>query len=61
MRKDELLQNYIETINSLKLRNEYLLKKLKVWYELLKLDGSNTKHQVIVDIESILKEVEMDG
>lgn len=40
-----------------KIKEDYdrLLKKLKLWYELLKIDGGNTKHQVVVDIESILK------
>lgn len=32
-------------------------QKLNQWKNLLKIDGGNTKHQVVVDIESILKEV----
>lgn len=31
-------------------------QKLNQWKNLLKIDGGNTKHQVVVDIESILKE-----
>ena len=30
------------------------MKKLTQWQALLKLDGINTKHQVLVDIEQIL-------
>ena len=34
---------------------EQIIKSIEKWYELLKLDGSNTKHQVVVDIEKMLE------
>lgn len=42
--------------------NEYELikKKLKQWHCLLGLDGGNTKHQVLVDIEQILNKEELE-
>ena len=33
-----------------------ILNKISKWYELLQIDGGNTKHQVVVDIEKLIKE-----
>ena len=37
------------------------VEKLKEWFELLSVDGKNTKSQVKKEIESILNEVENNG
>lgn len=54
---EEEHQKVIEAYKNIKDSiNEYELikKKLKQWHCLLGLDGGNTKHQVLVDIEQIL-------
>ena len=54
---EEEHQKVIESYKNIKdslTKYEYLMKKLKQWQCLLGLDGGNTKHQVLVDIEQIL-------
>lgn len=46
MTKDELQQKYIES--------------LKRWIELLTVDGKNTKHMVLMDMQEALKRYEQD-
>lgn len=41
--------NYINNADS-------FINTLKKWQKLLKMDGGNTKHQVLVDIEKLLEE-----
>ena len=39
----------------LKKENVKFLQKCKKWAELLKIDGGNTKHQVLVDLEKFIE------
>lgn len=55
--EDKLIET-TDTIFRLRRENETYKKKLKHWKELLKVDGCNTKHQVLVDIMKVLKDYE---
>ena len=47
-------------IENLIFKYEYLIRDLKRWHMLLSLDGMNTKHQVLVDIEKHLEGIKND-
>ena len=47
--EDKLLET-TDVVFKLRKENEIYKKKLKRWKELLKVDGCNTKHQVLMEI-----------
>ena len=55
--KEEWVIVAIQTIvdNMIQKENVKFLKKCERWAELLKIDGGNTKHQVLVDLEKLLE------
>lgn len=53
--QEEQLDLRFNRIEDLIFNYEYLIKDLKRWHMLLSLDGMNTKHQVLLDIEKKLE------
>lgn len=55
--QEEQIDFCFKNIENLIFNYEKIVKMMKMWHLLLSMDGMNTKHQVLVDIEKVLEDL----